>query len=123
MWLFTRYGFYSIACALKQDGTLDPDQVMVRARVMNHLKNLQKRFPQLKGVDILTLPRRDYLYRLLVPKQVWSMIIAELAEEQNWSNFKTEAARYQGVAGSAYIHALHAVWNTMYELQDNRFSS
>jgi len=32
MWLFTRYGFYSIACARKPDNSLDPDLLMIRAR-------------------------------------------------------------------------------------------
>ena len=33
MWVFTIYGFYSIACASKPDGTLDPDTVMVLGTV------------------------------------------------------------------------------------------
>ena len=44
MWLFTRYGFFSIACARKPDGSLDPDTVMVRARRIAHLKSLRKQF-------------------------------------------------------------------------------
>jgi hypothetical protein len=47
MWLFIRYGFYSIACASHPDGSLDPQTVMVRARRTAHLSNLQKRFPAL----------------------------------------------------------------------------
>jgi hypothetical protein len=63
MWLFTRYGFYSIACANKPDGSLDTQTVMVRARRIAHLRSLQKRFPALAAGEILTWPKRDYRYR------------------------------------------------------------
>jgi hypothetical protein len=117
MWLFTRYGFYSIASAKKVDGSLDSRSMMVRARVAEHLSNLKKRFSVLADAEVLTLPERDYRYRLIVPKQVWVSVAAELAEEQEWSNFKDEAARYQGKLGSEYIGALHRVWTEMYQLQ------
>ena len=118
MWLFTRYGFYSIACARHPNGSLDPATVMVRARRVAHLTNLQKRFPALGGADILTLPNRDYGYRLIVSKEVWVGIVAELAQEQEWSNFKNEVAAYQGKADSEYVHALQEVWSVMYTLQE-----
>jgi hypothetical protein len=117
MWLFTRYGFYSIACASKPNGSPDPDSVMIRARVATHLENLQRRFSALADTEILTWLARDYHYRLLVPKRDWVGIVAELAEEQEWSNFKNEAAEYQGDAGSDYVEALHTVWRVMHRLQ------
>jgi hypothetical protein len=58
MWIFTRYGFYSIACASKPDGSLDSQSVMVRARCIDHLRSLQKRFPALAVGNILELPNR-----------------------------------------------------------------
>ena len=119
MWVFTRFGFYSIACADKP-GTrvIDPDTVMVRARVRKHLTNLQSRFPSLLSAKILSLQNRDYGFRLLVPKAVWVEVLKNLAEEQAWSNFKSEAARNEGQTGSAYIRALHRVWHDMYLIQD-----
>jgi len=118
MWLFTRYGFYSIACGNAPDGSLDPDVVMVRARQVDHLRELQNRFPQLADVQIVTMPHRDYRYRLVVAKELWVGLVAEIAREQQWSNFKDEAARYQGRAGSDYVHSLHNVWRVMYDLQE-----
>jgi hypothetical protein len=41
MWLFTRYGFYSVACALKENGAADPARVMIRARCAAHLEQLK----------------------------------------------------------------------------------
>jgi len=118
MWVFTRYGFYSIACASKSDGSLDNQSVMVRARCIAHLCSLQKRFPALAVGKILELPNRDYRYRLIIPKASWIAIISELAQEQDWSNFKNEASKYQGKSGRAYVGALHDVWDVMYRLQE-----
>jgi hypothetical protein len=118
MWVFSVLGFYSIACA-NRPGTneIDPNTVMVRARVKKHLQNLQDRFPALAGSDILALPGRDYGYRLIVPKAVWADVLKALAEEQKWSNFKNEAAAHGADTGNAYVDALHDIWGVMYKLQ------
>jgi hypothetical protein len=118
MWLFTRYGFYSIACASRPDGSLDPQTMMVRARSKAHLGSLQERFPALSNAQVLALRDRDYGYRIVVPKEVWADVLTELAEEQEWSNFKNETARFQGATGRDYVHALHEVWSVMYKLQN-----
>jgi hypothetical protein len=118
MWLFTRYGFYSVACADKPDGSIDKSSVMIRARCADHLKNLQQRFPSLASAEILVWTNRDYRYRLIVPKSVWAVVVTELAEEQEWSNFKNEVSHHQGSEGSAYVQALHEVWIVMNRLQD-----
>ena len=119
MWVFTRYGFYSIACASKSDGSLDKQSVMVRARCIAHLQGLQKRFPALAVGEIRKLPNHDYRYRLIIPKASWIAIIGELAQEQEWSNFKDEAAKYQGTSGRRYVRALHDVWGVMHRLQQD----
>ncbi len=119
MWVFTRYGFYSIACASKPDGSLDGQSVMIRARCIDHLHSLQKRFPMLSAGEIHESQNRDYRYRLIVPKVSWISILSELAQEQEWSNFKDEAARYQGTPGMRYGRALHEVWAVMNGLQQD----
>ena len=121
MWLFTRYGFFSIACA-KQDeasSVADPDQMMVRARQRRHLENLKERFPELSTREIKEGIGTDYAYRLLVPKSVCATIAANLVQEQTWSNFKDEAARFLGHDCADYEDALHRVWRVMWELQNN----
>jgi len=118
MWVFTRYGFCSIACASKSDGSLDHQSVMVRARCKAHLRNILERFPKLAVGEILELPHHDYRYRLVIPRASWTTIIGELAQEQEWSNFKNEAARYQGKSGRGYVAALHEVWGVMHRLQE-----
>jgi hypothetical protein len=119
MWIFTRYGFYSVASAQRPDGGVDPCKMMVRARRAAHLENLKTRFPVLAEEKVVALPGRDYRWRLFVPKEQWAAIVAEMAKEQDWSNFKNEAARYQGRAGSDYVHALHTVWDVMNRLQED----
>jgi hypothetical protein len=116
MWLFTRYGFYSIACASQPNGSIDPGTLMIRARLVAHLTNLQERFPALKVGEIVALPNRDYRYRLIVSKEVWADALAELGREQDWANFKNEVARFNG--RDEYERALHAVWEVMYDLQE-----
>ena len=117
MWIFTRYGFYSVACASAHDGSPDNETVMVRGRSKVHLQNLRDRFPAIAEAEIVTLEGRDYRYRLIVPKCVWVPILAEMAEEQEWSNFKNEAAAHQRKEGASYARALHDVWEIMYRLQ------
>lgn len=116
MWIFTRYGFYSIACGDNPEGSLDPGIIMIRARRAEHLKNLQGRFVVLRDAPINELVGTDYQYRLIVPKDVWLGVLTELGQEQEWSNFKSEAARHQGAAGADYVSALHRVWSLMARL-------
>jgi hypothetical protein len=117
MWIFATYGFYSIGCARKHDGSLDTRTVMIRARCKNHLAALKKRFASLTDAEILVTPVNDYRYRLIVPKSTWAVVLVEMTEEQEWSNFKREAALRGGKRGDAYVVALHDVWETMRRLQ------
>jgi hypothetical protein len=114
MWIFTRYGFYSIACAQKTDGSTDPELVMVRARVRRHLLNLQTRFKVLAKLSIRATPGYDYRFRIIVTKSTWCRVLSELASEQKWLNFKDEAARFGGDEETGYLDALHVVWGYMY---------
>src|SRR5579863_2241487 len=121
MWIFTRYGFVSIACARKQNGSIDEDTVMVRARSRKHLENLQERFPETllgKG-EILTGAGTDYRFRIIVPKAEWASILSQLAMEQTWSNFKNEASKSAGLkkVSGLYVHALHEIWAIMADMQ------
>jgi len=122
MWIFTKYGFFSIVCARQGSGEhgqpVDPQRMMVRARVRQHLEALQRRFPELLGAcDIREFPATDYAFRMFVPKAVWSQVLAGLAEEMDYDNFKSEVTRYQGKMGKDYEHSLHEVWSVMYQLQ------
>ncbi|MGH7144253.1 MAG: hypothetical protein ACREJ2_09050 [Planctomycetota bacterium] len=122
MWIFTKHGFFSAVCARQGSGKhgqpVDPNRIMVRARVRAHLESLKKRFGSLLGpCEIQEFPGTDYAFRIFVAKPAWSQVLAGLAEETDYDNFKSEVARYQGKAGAAYEHSLHDVWSVMYKLQ------
>ena len=122
MWVFTKFGFYSAVCARQGDGShsrpVDPDLIMIRARVRAHLEALKNRFPELlEDSKIQEFAGTDYAYRIFVNKPVWSQILSNLAEETDYDNFKSETARHQGRAGAEYSHSLHEVWSVMDRLQ------
>jgi hypothetical protein len=123
----TRYGFFSIACADKpgRGRKIDPETVMVRARVRQHLKNLQNRF--IKSNTLRSIARTpieetlftDYRYRLILPKAVWVQALGELAMEQSWRNFKNEAQKFERENNQStdYVDALHDIWAIMHRVQ------
>jgi hypothetical protein len=121
MWIFTKYGFFSIACANDAGGKIDPDKVMVRTRLREHLDSLKERFPKtvLGQAEIQVSEHTDYRYRIVVPKADWVAALAELATEQTWANFKTEAGRFSIAKkkAHAYVDALHSIWDVMHRLQ------
>lgn len=115
MWVFTKWGFFSIVCAQGADGALDPDMLMIRARVVDHLENLLREF-SLSGPVIVTMDT-DYAYRIVLPKTTVVAIMLHLTEDITYSNFKNEVALNRRAVGTLYVQALHDVWETMYLLQ------
>src|SRR5208283_5691505 len=115
MWIFTRYGFFSIACADTEDGSIAPDKVMVRARLNKHLEILKERFSdtEVGMAEIQSSGHTDYKYRIVVSKSAWVAALTELASEQTWSNLKNEASRFSRVKkmASTYVDALHSIWD------------
>ena len=123
MWIFTKHGFFSAVCAKQGEGEpgqpVDPDRIMVRARVRKHLGNLKERFPELLGgCEIREFADSDYAFRIFLAKPAWTEVMAGLSEETDYDNFKSEVARHQGMEGAAYGHSLHQVWSTMHRLQE-----
>ena len=47
-------------------------------------------------------------------------VLAGLAEETNYDNFKSEVAHHQGKAGAAYEHSLHDVWSVMHDCRSEQ---
>ena len=109
-----------MVCARTGDGNKsnppDPDRMMVRARVKQHLENLKKRFPaQLGECRIHSSDHTDYRYRLFVPKGQWVEVIAKLSEEIDYGNFKGRC-HDEGV-GEDYLEALYQTWSVMHQMQ------
>ena len=118
MWLCTTHGFYSAVCARTEpshSAPVDPDRIMIRARVKQHLENLKKRFAtELAEHDIVETDA-DYSFRIFVPKTTWVAIASQLAEETDYDNFKS-AVRTR-MADAAYTSALIKTWSTFHALQ------
>jgi hypothetical protein len=94
MWLFTRYGFFSVVCGRtnKGSGAVDPDLVIVRSRDRQHLERLKERFPhQFWRLKVHESAGTDYAYRIFVEKKTWAKLSAVLASEINYDDFKAEA--------------------------------
>ena len=109
MWLFTRYGFYSVSA--------QGQKFVVRARLEYHLVALLRRFPNLErhGAAIIETPRADYRWRIEAQRHAWRAALSEMADEQTWPNFKAEAERFNGPC--EYTESLHRVWGEMFGLQ------
>jgi hypothetical protein len=123
MWIFTKHGFFSAVCARQADGKhgrpIDTDRIMIRARLRSHLEALKQRFSVVLGDCVIQESAgTDYAYRLFVPKTAWTQVVAGLADETDYDNFKSEVARHQGRTGATYEHSLHDVWSVMHRLQE-----
>jgi hypothetical protein len=122
MWVFTKHGFFSAVCGRQGSGEhgqpVDPDRIMVRARVRKHIEALATRFPDLLGqCDIREFAGTDYAFRIFIDKGTWSRVVSGLAEDTDYDNFKSEVEHHQGRAGAAYANALHDIWSVTYRLQ------
>ena len=122
MWLFTKYGFYSSVCARAGDGRhgqpVDPDRIMVRARVSSHLEELKDCFSDvLADCEIKESAVTDHAFRIFVERSVWSQVLVGLNDEIDYDNFKSEVSRHQGSEGASYKHSLHEVWSVMNRFQ------
>jgi hypothetical protein len=92
--------------------------MMVRARVRAHLEALKNQFPEALGsCEIQESSHTDYAFRVFVDKPKWASVLAGLAEDVDYDNFKSAVARHMGDEGAEYEHALHEVWAVMYALQ------
>lgn len=119
MWIFSKYGFYSVSCARDEKGITDCDNVMIRARMREHLSQLKGRFPEIATLNIDCSNTNDYMYRMTMPKKQWVTLLSEMAMEQTWSNFKNEASTFEKLfqLSYSYVDALHEVWNVMFRVQ------
>ena len=120
MWLMTTIGMFSAVCPRMEEGRgsqVETGKIMVRARVRGHIEALQERFGTLGDAELIETPHADYRFRIIVDKTAWTEAVGQMITEQDYTNFKNAADSLQGRRGTAYIHALHRVWDVMYELQ------
>lgn len=123
MWLFTKYGFYSVAEPYEKDRDHNWTSpiLLIRARRYEHLEALKERFPrQLGDLNIWKNVGTDYQYRIIVSRSTWSEVVAKLTAEIDYSNFKD--AVEEVMPESKYLQALHKVWVTVYKFGTKRMA-
>lgn len=113
MWLFTRYGFFSVVCVASN--SINLNALQIRARFREHLVNLKKRFKFL-DYPIIKTTDSDYAYRMIVGHDVWDEVAIQLSHEINYSNFKNEVLSTM-INDHDYYRWLNAVWQTGASLQ------
>lgn len=103
MWMFTTKGFISVVASDQEAGIF-----LARARNKDHLKNL---FPT---AEIVTLPNRDYKYRVFITQEQFTNLMNELATSIKYSNFKN------AISDDEYHDACTEVWSVMYKYQKGK---
>lgn len=116
MWLLLPDSFTSAVVSRTRD-RLDPDRVVVRSRLKEHLSVLIQRHPEtLGGATIIETPHSDYRWRIVVPKARWAEVVTAEVSALDYDNFKNAAARRSGPL-SAFVHSLHDIWSILWRLQ------
>ena len=106
MWLLTTRGFYSVVADLD-----DPGGLLVRARVEDDLLALRDLLP---AIDPWLDRAADYPWRAKVSREDWAPVVAALAAEIDYRNFKNAVADRQG-RERAWIYS--HVWEALRELE------
>lgn len=102
MWICSKRGFYSIV-----QSTTSRDEFFIRARDVEHLRALEPPCP------IQVTPDRDYPYRIAVCRARLNELVAMLASDINYGNFKSEVDQSFGW-NNWYSRALHDVWHVFW---------
>jgi hypothetical protein len=111
MWVFTTDGFVSAARWDRPDE--HQGEVCLRARERATLERMRERNPAL--TEVVVTPDGDYRYRAWLPEHEFAALMAQLALEVDYPNFKSAVYRRQGA--SAYEGALHTVWSVLGRIQ------
>ncbi len=88
MWLITPYGFYSV---VENTNDSQKQTVLVRSRNKEDLLNLSH-FTK-RPVCPFWMQDADYRYRIIMPKTEWAAIVAQMANEIDYPNFKNRAPK------------------------------
>lgn len=113
MWIFSRYGFFSV--------TQHPDRkdnVQIRARTDRDLQALKDACPTLSRCPIHRSDDADYRFRMVVQRWRWELVAEHLAESIDYSNFKGKI--HQIPEQRHKLDILHRIWSIMHAYQCER---
>lgn len=108
MWIFTKYGFFSLTQSNVEIGLMQ-----FRARLKTDLQALIAT----TGVEaeIIETPANDYRWRILVEPQMAVGLMIQLTTGIDYSNFKDAVFRQPGQASKSVPY--HRVWSIMAGMQ------
>jgi hypothetical protein len=114
MWLATQHGFFSLV-------RKGPDEYHLRARERRDIENARElllgdaKKKESAALEIREWDRADYRFRLVLPRRLALIFVAEVAARIDYSNFKGRIhdTPDQAHKGPAYMR----VWSTLYSLQ------
>jgi hypothetical protein len=106
MWIFTPEGMLSCTEYPK-----DSDYIQVRARSKIQLLAFISKVDDdnnFGSEDVIDNPKKDYQYRVIVQRDLFAEWMLKYAERINYTNFKTEATRFNGYG--EYVKMLGRIW-------------
>jgi hypothetical protein len=107
MWVFTESGFVS---AIRHHS--DVGKLVVRARDYKSLEGLANAI----GLDIEPTPGSDYPYRTVTDDSVFAAWLSKQVMGINYTNYKNHM---EVTRGHDFAGALHGVWDTMRQVEDD----
>jgi hypothetical protein len=108
MWFFTTTGFYSAVQDFK-----DNDKLWIRARIRKDLEILICKY-SLTGAAIVEKAVSDYPCRISLNRAAFVDLMAKIARDISYNNFKDEVAV---TCGEERAHVYFDVWHRMYKMQ------
>ena len=109
MWLFTKYGFYSIVRAPAADGQ-PLDTMAIRARRIEDLEALRSFVPI---GHIVKTPERDYPFRCFLTPGECSAMLSDMGETIDYENFKEKISTQSRFRARLY----GVIWTVMQNLE------
>ena len=106
MWISLNDGFVSAV-----EDWSDENMLVVRARRYEHLENLGTGYE----IEEDLTGKKDYKYRMRIPKQEFSELIADRIKKIDYFNFKNSVKDKE--LHDAYLK----VWSIMYDLQNDEY--
>jgi hypothetical protein len=109
VWLLTPLGFFSI---VRKADDVGGKTMTIRARVKTDLEALRVRYlPGLK--EIKENAGSDYRYRAKAPRDQVAAALAQMVQDIDYANFKSEVAKKQGgYRATTYGKVWGSVWAT-----------
>jgi hypothetical protein len=113
MWLFTKYGFFSVTQNAKRK-----DNIQIHARAEQDLVDLKAAYPALDRSPIIETPDADYRWRLIVQRWKWDVVGAALVADIDYGNFKGKIATIPTQREKSGM--LHDIWDIHHQYQQKK---